>query len=77
MGLSMGQKLIKSGTTWGPDFVEHISPKPLDGFSPTYTVRSSMEASNCVIVCSCAASWAYWTDFCTYNIYRPYGDIQH
>ena len=47
MGLPMGQKLRYH---WGPDFVEHISPKPLDGFTPFEVLRNCLNLQLCNII---------------------------
>ena len=49
MALPMAQNLSNEAAL-GPDFVEAISLKPLDGFIPIYTIRSYMELSKPVVV---------------------------
>ena len=51
MGLPMGQYLVKSGTTGGSDFAEHMSLKLLDGW--IYTIETSMELSKFKLLWNC------------------------
>ena len=46
MGLPMGQKLVKSGSTWATLCGTHISETPVW----IYTIQSSMELSRPVVV---------------------------